>query len=238
MTSNHHTPLATTANVNAGVLNTALGQLDSAIPLHNLTATTDPSGSDDINSGYSRGSLWVDTTVPEIYICLDNTAAAAEWEVLRTADVVYLAGDTDDWTGGSDPGTVVDALDDLASRTPVSTTRVLNFVIDGGGSVITTGVKGFIEVPYACTISEVRLLADQSGSIVIDIWKDTYANYPPTDADSITASAPPTLSSAAKSEDSTLTGWTKSLSKGDILGFNVDSVDTITRVTLVLELEV
>jgi len=81
------------------------------------------------------------------------------------------------------------------------------------------------------------MLADQSGSIVVDIWKDTYANFPPTDADSITASAPPTISSAQKSQDSTLTGWTKSISSGDILAFNVDSCATITRVTISLKVE-
>lgn len=108
------------------------------------------------------------------------------------------------------------------------------FIIDGGGSAITTGVKGFIEIPYAGTIQSVRLLADQSGSIVIDLWKDTYANYPPTVADTITASAKPTLSSATKAEDTTLTGWTTSVSAGDILGVNVDSAATVTRVTLSL----
>lgn len=110
----------------------------------------------------------------------------------------------------------------------------LNFVIDGGGSAITTGVKGYLEMPFAGTITANRLFADQSGSIVIDIWKDTFANFPPLDADSITASAPPTLSTAQSSEDETLTGWTTTFSAGDILGFNVDSITTCERVTLSL----
>jgi hypothetical protein len=113
-------------------------------------------------------------------------------------------------------------------------TTAIAFIIDGGGSAITTGVKGDIEIPFACTITAARLLADQSGSIVVDIWKDTYANFPPTDADSITASAPPTISSATKSEDTTLTGWTTSITAGNILRFNVDSVTSIQRVTVSL----
>ncbi len=113
--------------------------------------------------------------------------------------------------------------------------RTFGITIDGGGSAITTGVKGYTEVPFACTIDKIRLLADQSGSIVIDVWKDTYANYPPTDADSITASAPPTISSAVKAEDSTLSGWTTAVSAGDTVGFNVDSATTVTRVHLILE---
>jgi len=118
-----------------------------------------------------------------------------------------------------------------------SGTASLTFVIDGGGEAITTGGKGHLEIPYACTIKQVTMQADQSGSIVVDIWKDTYANFPPTDADSITASAPPTISSAQKSQDTTLAGWTKSISSGDILAFNVDSCATIQRVTISLLVE-
>ena len=107
-------------------------------------------------------------------------------------------------------------------------------LLDGGGDVILTGVKGYVEIPFACTIDQVTLLADQSGSIVIDVWVDTYANYPPTNADSITASAPPTITTDTDSQDATLTGWTTSLSKGDVIGFNVDSATSITFVTLSL----
>lgn len=111
----------------------------------------------------------------------------------------------------------------------------ITIIIDGGGSAITTGEKGHLEIPFACTINRATLLADQSGSIVIDIWKDSYANFPPDNADSITASAPPTLSSAQKSQDSTLTDWTTAITAGDILAFNVDSCATIERVTLSLK---
>lgn len=127
---------------------------------------------------------------------------------------------------------VNDAEDALAF---VTEDAGLEFIIDGGGSVITTGEKGHLVVPFACTITRVEMEADQSGSIVVDIWKDTYANFPPTDADSITASAPPTISSGVKDEDETLTGWTTALAAGDILAFNVDSITTCERVTVALK---
>lgn len=113
-------------------------------------------------------------------------------------------------------------------------TFTIPFIIDGGGVAITTGVKGDLEIPVTCTITAVRLLADASGSIVVDIWKDSYANLPPTIADTITASAKPTLSAVQKSEDATLTGWTTSITAGQWLRFNVDSASTVTRVTLSL----
>lgn len=111
----------------------------------------------------------------------------------------------------------------------------IGITIDGGGSTITTGIKGDIFVPYGCTINSVTMLADQSGSIVVDIWKDTYANYPPTIADTITASALPTITSATKSQDTTLTGWTTSVTAGDTIRFNVNSATTITRLNLTLK---
>lgn len=89
--------------------------------------------------------------------------------------------------------------------------------------------------PWAGTIVKWTLLGDASGSIVIDLWKDTYANAPPTVADTITASAKPTLSAAAKNESSTLTGWTTSFAAGDVVRGNVDSTSGLTRATLILE---
>jgi hypothetical protein len=106
------------------------------------------------------------------------------------------------------------------------------------GSVLTTGVKADYRFPFSCTIQKVTLLADQSGSIVVDLWKDTYANYPPTVADTITAAALPTLSSAIKYEDATLTGWNKNIAAGDTLRVNINSVSTVTRVEILLDVSV
>lgn len=114
----------------------------------------------------------------------------------------------------------------------------INFGIDGGAAAITTGVKApGINIPVACTITSVEAVSEDatSGSIVVDIWKDTYANSPPTDADTITASAPVTISSSTKSQDTTLTGWTKSLAAGDRLVFNVDSCTSIKRCSITLK---
>lgn len=108
------------------------------------------------------------------------------------------------------------------------------FVIDGGTSALTTGVKLDLQIPFACTITEWSVLLDQSGSIVFDLWKDALANYPPTVADTITAAAKPTVSAATHASSSTLTGWTTWIIAGDTLRLNVDSVATATRATLTL----
>ena len=123
------------------------------------------------------------------------------------------------------------ALDDL--------TTALIFIKDTGNADVQldTGILGDIQVDFACTITGVTLLADQTGSAVVDIWKDTYANYPPTDADSIAAAALPTISSTTKYNDTTLTGWTTSISAGDTLRFNLDSVTDISRLMIKLKVK-
>ena len=108
----------------------------------------------------------------------------------------------------------------------------ISFIIDGGGSAIATGQKGHMEVPFACVIFGWTILADQAGSIVVDVWKDTYANFPPTVGDTIAGSEKPTLDGAQKNQDLDLTTWDAAVDDGDILAFNVDSVATVTRVVL------
>jgi len=107
--------------------------------------------------------------------------------------------------------------------------------IDGGGVEITTGVKNDIVIPYAMTITGWYMTADQTGSIVIDVWKDTFANYPPTVANTITGTEKPTITASNKGQDLGLTTWTTLVSAGDVLRFNVESVSNIQRVTLVLQ---
>jgi len=138
-------------------------------------------------------------------------------------------------TAGPGVSQVAARRDHIHSSGTVSFTDAIEVVIGDSVNTITTGVKLDLEIPFACTINRVTLLADASGSIVIDIWKDVYANFPPTVADTITASAKPTLTSAQKSQDSTLTGWTTAIVAGDTLRFNVDSVSTVKRVVLSLK---
>lgn len=149
--------------------------------------------------------------------------------------------------GGADEVAVQDLASDAATDGQVAKAdgagavafeddvAAITVIIDGGGSAITTGIKAYVEIPFACTIVQQTTLADQTGSIVLDIWKDAYANYPPTVADTITASAKPTISTGVKDQDATLTGWTTSISAGDVMAINVDSITTCERVTLVLK---
>lgn len=130
--------------------------------------------------------------------------------------------------------TLVQRISDLATAVSgwVEKLRSASIVcvIDGGGAAITTGVKGDIRIPFACTILEWTLLADQTGSAVVEISKATLANWPTVSV--ITASAKPTLSSARKNSSTTLTGWTTAVAAGDVLQIGVNSASTVQRVVL------
>jgi hypothetical protein len=149
---------------------------------------------------------------------------------ISNANIVAGAGIT--YSKLSLSGAIGDA--DIATTADIKL-GTIEFVMDNGAIALTTGIKGDVEIPFNCTIIACTLLADQSGSIVVDVWKDTYANYPPTDADTITASAVPTITTATKSQDTTLTGWTTTVTAGDILRFNIDSISAIQRVTISLK---
>ena len=109
------------------------------------------------------------------------------------------------------------------TTTPITVDRQagIEFVIDGFGSSIQTGTKGFMEIPFPGTLNSVRLLGDQSGQINVHIWRDSYSNYPPTSGDTICSSFPPSISGSFKYQDAFLSGWNKSIASGDILAFAV-----------------
>jgi hypothetical protein len=89
--------------------------------------------------------------------------------------------------------------------------------------------KVSIYFPTAATINGVVVLTQGgTGSCVVNIKKAAYASYPPTS--SICASAKPTISSAIKYLDTTLTGWTTAISAGDVLLFELESSSTFTVV--------
>lgn len=111
---------------------------------------------------------------------------------------------------------------------------VVPFIIDGGGQAITAGIKGDFEIPFAGVVTAVRTVADQTGSIVLDLWKDTFAHFPPVVGDSmIPTGTKPTLSNEVTDEVTSFTGWLPTVAAGDWIRVNAEATPaTVTRVTL------
>jgi acetylornithine/succinyldiaminopimelate/putrescine aminotransferase len=85
---------------------------------------------------------------------------------------------------------------------------------------------------FGAIITSWNIFADVTGSIVIDIWSDTYGNFPPTIAKTITGSEKPTLYHAIKNQNTSLMTFTTTVISGDIWRFNVDSIESVSRVTV------
>jgi len=97
--------------------------------------------------------------------------------------------------------------------------------------VIASGLTLTIEWDFGATITSWDILADKTGSIVIDVLKSDYAGYPPSS--SITGTEKPTLSSAIKNQDTSLTSFSTTVTAGDIWNIYVNSTPTtVTRVTI------
>jgi hypothetical protein len=66
------------------------GAINSA-RLDNLTATTDPTATDDSGDGYGVGSLWLNVSTDHAFVCLDATVSGAVWSDV-TANVLVGGG--------------------------------------------------------------------------------------------------------------------------------------------------
>jgi hypothetical protein len=185
-----------------------------------------------LESGLVQIQLQSDTDAPgaSFFYGTDSTGAKGWYE--RRLDTL---ADVDVSTAPVDGDALIFSGGVWAPGSSAPSVASLGCTFDGGGSDVTAGSQCDLIVPYDMTITSATMLGDAAGSIVIDVWSDTYGNYPPTAGDSITASAPPTLASAAKSQDSTLTGWSSTIAAGSTLRFNVNSCSGIARVTLTLE---
>jgi hypothetical protein len=120
-----------------------------------------------------------------------------------------------------------------AAPTFQTQTAAIEFVIDGGGTPVTTGFKGYLTVPFACTVSQWTMLADQSGSATIDITSDAYANYG-TNTSMVGAGTKPNISASTKGQSAPASWTTTSIAAGNVIGFNVTTASTVTRVTIIL----
>jgi ribosome-binding protein aMBF1 (putative translation factor) len=128
------------------------------------------------------------------------------------------------WGGG---GVSEAQVIEIIENTPVTVEvkDVFGITVDGSGSVLTTGTKGYRYIEQDCVINGWDLRSDISGDVVFDVKRNGV---------SLAGTEKPTLAAAAVAQDLSLTTWTTTLLAGDILEFTIDSVATLTRATLTI----
>jgi hypothetical protein len=127
------------------------------------------------------------------------------------------------------PGSYND-LTDLPDRS-----AIITMIFDGGGAPIIAPFTRYLYIPFAATITGWALMADQTGSIAVDVWKESISGFPPTVVNSITGGSPPSLSSQASAVSSSVAAWaTTQINAGDCLAYRVLSATTVQVVTFEL----
>ena len=162
-----------------------------------------------------------------------TTLTGAQVRDLTITDAEVAAANKDGVAGTASMRTLGTGAQQAAAGNHTHTVvSSINFVIDGGGSTISTGTKGYVIADFTGTLQSVTLLGDASGSITVDIKKSTYSGFPTTTS-MANAGTKANLASAQKSQDTTLTSWTTAITAGDIIEFNVTVASvTVTRVTV------
>lgn len=112
----------------------------------------------------------------------------------------------------------------------------LVMTMDGGNAEISAGIKFTIPVDFNFEVIQWTILGIGVGSVVFDVWKDTYANYPPTVADTITGGNPPTIVSAEKNQDAILAGWTTSFVAGETVIVTIDNITDFEILSLAFKI--
>jgi len=109
----------------------------------------------------------------------------------------------------------------------------ISYVIDGGGSVITMGEKGTIEVTQNCWIDSWTMIADQTGSANVDLWSRDYSTVLPTQANSVTGNIGMTISADTANQSNIISNWRMNkINAGNVITYNVQSCSTITRLAV------
>ena len=129
----------------------------------------------------------------------------------------------------------------------VTTTRLVEFgpgvrqaiaIEVGTGSLnINEGVQAAIRMPFDGSWVRWTMLApyDPSPRVTMDIWSDTYGNFPPTVADTITGNEAPKLTGATKNEGTALLNWDRNFKAGDVLYFVATQISACRGWTLVVD---
>lgn len=122
----------------------------------------------------------------------------------------------------------------FASST-LSAAHTVTLAVDGSGSVLTTGTKNPIKIPYGGTLQGWLLMGSPSGSITVDIYRAADGAGLPVTSIIGGSGTKPALSSAVENSSTSFTSWTSTtLTAKDNLAINLSGITTCTYVALTL----
>lgn len=232
------TAVLTNNTLGSGVLNSSLTSVGtlSILNVDNISIN-----GNEVSSTNTNGNIDLNPNGTGLVRILDNTSLRLlDADNSNYVDIKVAAAVTSNYTITlpSAGGAADDVLQFDASQNAsfVSNSRTLNFVIDGGGSAITTGVKGFTILDADFNLTAWTIIGDLSGDLSVAIGRTTQPTYPVTTARTYTTILAPTLG-ATEIADRVTGITTVQINAGDILQYNVTSNGgSHTRATIALRL--
>ena len=139
---------------------------------------------------------------------------------------------------GSIGATGIEGVTGFRGETGISSyTGVFNISFGGQYASINTTTLIDFTIPFNTKIYKWRVTATETGSISLGVWKDAYANFPPTSADAMHSgdTGPYLLSTDILKREVTASGWgAPTGAEGDVIRINVDQVSGIRQGSLAL----
>ena len=167
-----------------------------------------------------------------------------EQQILVSLNDIILEPKIDYLISGStiiftDPPAASSDLFIVAMATTADLTRTINYVVESGSFDMEPGIKGHITLDVTGTIDSWTIVAEQAGTLIVDIKKSTFNDYP--SMVSITGTEKPYLGvingmTQTKNKDEDLTTWNRVLNAGDVLQYEVVAVSNVKRFLIALKL--
>lgn len=121
------------------------------------------------------------------------------------------------------------------SATAQAQSHSITFVVDGSGSVVSSGTKNPVKIPFGGTLTGWLLIGSPSGSVTVDILRAADGAGLPVTSIIGGSGTKPALSSAVENSSTSFTNWTSTtLTAKDNLAISLSGVSTSTYCALTL----
>jgi len=162
-----------------------------------------------------------------------NGVSAWVPDAIEIAHVTSLQSTLDGKAASSHTHSISNVTDLQTTLDSKKNKEVIGITVDGGGTVLTAGVKGHRRIPYACTVKQINLICDQSGSVSFTIRTRASGAITGTSAttDVVAVSSAQTAEITSGFDDATIAA-------DDMFEFEITGTPaTVTRATVMVELE-
>ncbi len=209
----------------------------------------------------SNGTTTPSITISQSGVATDGFLSSVDWNTFNNKQNALTIGNLTDAgtdglviTGGT--GAIIGAGTSLAQHvadathngylssadwvrfnnaTAFAQTHTVTFVVDGAGTVLTTGTKNPIKVPYGGTLAGWTMMCSPSGSVTADVFRAANAAGLPVTSIVGGAGVKPAVATNVENSSTSFTNWTSTtITAKDNLAISLSGVTAVTYMELTL----